>query len=77
MRLATVSYEGRSHAARVEDDHVDLLPAADVGALLAAPGGLEAAVGAVATAHVPRDAVRTEMLVPRPPKVLCIGQNYL
>jgi acylpyruvate hydrolase len=44
-----------------------LLPAADVGALLAAPGGLEAARGAVATAHVPRDAVRTEMLV----------QNYL
>jgi acylpyruvate hydrolase len=77
VRLATVSYEGRSHAARVEDDHVDLLPAADVGALLAAPGGLEAARGAVATAHVPRDAVRTETLVPRPPKVLCIGQNYL
>jgi hypothetical protein len=52
VRLATVRYEGRAHAARVEDDHVELLPATDVGALLAGPGGLEAA-RAAAVARVP------------------------
>ena len=77
MRLATVRYEGRSHAARIEDDHVELLPAADVGALLAAPGGLEAATAVPAVAHAPKDAVVTLTLVPRPAKILCIGQNYL
>ena len=43
MRLATVRYEGQTHAARVADDHVDVLEAADVGALLAAPGGVKTA----------------------------------
>ena len=77
MRLATVRYEGQTHAARVADDHVDVLEAADVGALLAAPGGVEAARSASAIAQVPNDAVSTETLVPRPSKVMCIGQNYL
>ncbi len=77
MRLATVRHEGRSYAARVQDDHVELLPAADLGALLAAPGGLEAARTAAAVAEVAKGAVVTQTLVPRPPKVMCIGQNYL
>ncbi len=77
MRLATVSYEGRTHAARLEDDQVALLGATDVGSLLAMPGGLDAARSAAVTATVPKASVATEMLVPRPPKVLCIGQNYL
>ena len=42
MRLATVRHEGRNHAARVEDDHFDLLPQPDLGALLATPGGVDA-----------------------------------
>ena len=77
MRLATVGYQGRSHAARVEDDHVDLLEAPDLGALLAGTGGVAAARSAPAVAQVPRGAVATRALVPRPSKILCIGQNYL
>jgi acylpyruvate hydrolase len=77
VRFATIRYQDRSYAARVEDDHLDLLPATDVGALLAAPGGLDTARGAPPTAQVGRDEAVTLGLVPRPPKVLCIGQNYL
>jgi len=77
VRLATVRYEGQTHAARLADDHVDLLAAGDVGALLAAPGGLEAARSASPAAQVPNDAVRTETLIPRPAKVMCIGLNYV
>ncbi len=77
MQLATVRYEGGTHAARVADSNFELLPVADVGALLATPGGLEAAQSAVPTATVPRDAVVLQTLVPRPSKVMCIGLNYL
>ncbi len=77
MRLATISYEGRTHAARLEDDEVAVLGATDVGALLAMPGGVEAARDAAPTATVPKSAVAIKTLVPRPAKVLCIGQNYM
>jgi acylpyruvate hydrolase len=77
VRLATISYEGRTHAARLEDDQVALLGAADVGELLARSGGVESARNAVPTATVPNNAVTVQRLVPRPSKVLCIGQNYL
>jgi acylpyruvate hydrolase len=38
---------------------------------------LEAATAVPAVAHAPKDAVVTLTLVPRPAKILCIGQNYL
>jgi len=77
VQLATVWYGERTYAARVGDDHFELLEATDVGALLAMAGGLEAARTAVASSRVPKDAATVRTLVPRPPKVLCIGQNYL
>jgi acylpyruvate hydrolase len=77
VRLATVSHEGRSYAARLEDGDAALLAATDVGALLAGPGGLDEARSARPSATVPQSSVVTQALVPRPPKVLCIGQNYL
>jgi acylpyruvate hydrolase len=77
MRLATVSFEDRTHAGRLEDDRVALLEATDVGSLLAQPGGVETARRVAPTATVPKSSVVTRSLVPRPPKVLCIGQNYL
>lgn len=77
MQLATVLYGERTYAARVGDDHFELLEPTDVGALLAMPGGVEAARTAAATSRVGKDAVTVRALVPRPPKVLCIGQNYL
>ena len=77
MQFATVWYGERTYAARVGDDHFELLEPPDLGALLAMPGGVEAARTAPATSRVPKDAVSVRGLVPRPPKVLCIGQNYL
>jgi acylpyruvate hydrolase len=77
VRLATIRYGERTYAARVDDDHFELLDETDVGALLARPGGLEAARTAVAAERVPKDAAQVRALIPRPPKVLCIGQNYL
>ena len=77
MRLATVRYEGRTHAARWGDGTVDLLAAPDLGALLREPGGAEAARSAPASVHVPATAVTVHALVPHPSKIMCIGQNYL
>jgi len=77
VRLATMSYEGRTHAARLEGDQVALLEPTDVGALLAMPGGVDAARDATAVSTVPNSAVATKILVPRPAKVFCIGQNYI
>jgi acylpyruvate hydrolase len=77
VRLATVRHEGRTFAARVEEDHLDLLEAPDVGALLAMPGGMGPASSLAPVAQVPQSAVVTQTLVPRPAKVLCIGLNYV
>jgi acylpyruvate hydrolase len=77
MRLATVGYNGRTHAARVGDDHFDLLAAADVGELLSLPGSWREAQDAVPTSRVAREGVVMCTLVPRPSKVLCIGLNYV
>ncbi len=77
MRLATVGYNGRTHAARVEDDHFELLAPADVGELLSSPGGWQEAQSATPTSTVGREAVVMRTLVPRPAKVLCIGLNYV
>ncbi len=77
MRLATVGYNGRTHAARVEDDHFELLAPADVGELLSSPGGWQEAQSATPTSTVDREAVVMRTLVPRPAKVLCIGLNYV
>jgi acylpyruvate hydrolase len=77
VQFATVWYGERTYAARVGDDHFELLEPPDLGALLAMPAGVEAARTAPATSRVPKDAVSVRGLVPRPPKVLCIGQNYL
>ena len=69
MRLATVSHEGRSCAARLEDGAAALLDAEDVGALLAMPGGIDAARSAAASATVPQGSVVISKLIPRPAKV--------
>ncbi len=76
MRLATVRYQGATHAARVEEDHYDLLPEPDLGALLSSSGP-EGVTSLPATTQVAHDQATLHTLVPRPPKIMCIGQNYL
>ncbi|AVH56093.1 MULTISPECIES: fumarylacetoacetate hydrolase family protein [Streptomyces] len=75
MKLATIRLEDRTTAVRVEGDSLIDLGLRDVGAVLAAPGALEAA----ATADGPRrdaDGALFASLVPRPGKVVCVGLNY-
>jgi len=85
-----ISYDNQGHAAigvlksANAADFVDLgaagagLPA-DMTALLAMPGGLAAAKAAdkaSATAMRPLAGVRYLPVVPRPPKIICLGLNY-
>ncbi|MGW0839442.1 fumarylacetoacetate hydrolase family protein [Streptomyces sp. NPDC002787] len=62
-------------AVRVEGDSLIDLGLPDVGAVLAAPGGLAAAATADSPRHPLAGAVFAP-LVPRPTKVVCVGLNY-
>lgn len=74
MRLASVSANGRHHAARLEDDHYVLLPHDDVGALVAHDDWRARA--AAPGRRQPVESVRLRPVVPAPPKIICMGRNY-
>jgi acylpyruvate hydrolase len=75
VRLASVVLtDGREAAARVEGDELVLLPVRDVGALLAREDWREAA--ARRGERVAAADVRLLPVVPRPPKLICMGRNY-
>ena len=77
MRLVTIRTANGTRAGRLEGDQVVELDFSDVGALLA---GGDAAMRAAATADGPRHDYATVDLapvVPKPPKIICVGQNYL
>lgn len=76
MRLATIHAAGRPPcAARREPDGYTALPYPDLGALLSDPDGLAVAAGA-RPAPIDPALVRLRPPVPRPGKILCVGQNY-
>lgn len=79
MRLCTIRTGGATRAGLVEGDRVVPLDAADVGALLAGAGpALAGELRARASAEpVALDAADLAPVVPAPPKILCVGQNYL
>ena len=77
MRLVTIRTAGGTRAGRVEGDQLIELDATDVGALLA---GGEAAMRSAASADGPRHDYATAdlaPLIPNPPKIICVGQNYM
>ena len=74
MRLSSVLVDGREAAARVEADELVLLPFRDVGALLAEEGWRSLA--AHDGERVPLAQARLLPVVPRPPKIICMGRNY-
>ena len=75
MRLASVVLDdGREVAARVEGDELVLLPHRDVGALLA-HDDWRVLAGADGE-RLPASAARLLPVVPRPPKIVCMGRNY-
>jgi acylpyruvate hydrolase len=75
MRLTTVRTAAGTSAGRVEGDSVVLLDFTDVNALLARPDWAE-----LATAEgdiVVLDETTLAPVVPRPPKIICLGLNYM
>jgi acylpyruvate hydrolase len=77
MRLLTFRTDGATRAGRVDGDQVVELEDADVGALLArGEEGLAAARGATGPSR-PLAGLDLAPVVVDPPKILCVGQNYL
>lgn len=75
MRLATLRLDDRTVAVRVEGDALVELGHPDVGAVLAARGGLAAAADSDGRRHDPEGATFAT-LVTAPTKVVCVGLNY-
>ncbi|MFN2544120.1 MAG: fumarylacetoacetate hydrolase family protein [Actinomycetota bacterium] len=75
MRLATVRTPWGTRAGRFEGDEIILLQHPDVGALLATEGWRAAASRADGR-RVPAAGADLAPLVPRPPKIICLGMNY-
>lgn len=75
MRLATIQLSDRTSAARIEGDDAILIPATDLGVLLARPDWMSLAEGA--GPRVPLESTMFLPVVPHPNKVICIGLNYL
>jgi acylpyruvate hydrolase len=75
VKLATIRTAGGTRAVRVDDSEAVVLPAADVGAVLARDGWrgwAEAADGA----RIPLAELDYAPLVVGPDKVVCVGLNY-
>ncbi len=70
MRLGTVTFDGRRHAARFGDGEVHLLDCPSLDVAIASGIDLGARGRVVREEEVVRDAAL------RPPVVLCAGQNY-
>ena len=81
MRLVTVRDGVATHAGRVDGDVVTLLPFADVGALVAEAGWHDIAAGAdtgtTALGTIALVDADLAPVVPRPPKIMCLGLNYM
>ena len=77
VKLATLRLGTRTTAARIEEDAGEAVEvsAADVGALLAQADWPHIAAGAAGTRHSLAE-VDYAPLVPKPGKVICVGQNY-
>jgi len=77
VKLATLRIGGRTTAARVEepDGEAVEVSASDVGTLLAQENWRQIAAAAAGTRHNLAE-VDYAPLVPRPGKIVCVGQNY-
>lgn len=77
MRLVTIRTGNGTKAGRLDGDQVTELPFNDVkDVLMSGPDWAEAAARATGTTHAFGE-VDLAPVVPRPEKIICIGQNYL
>jgi acylpyruvate hydrolase len=75
MRLVTFRTEFGTRAGRLDGDQVTPLEAPDVGALLAADRWRERALAAEEPPR-PLEILDLAPVIPRPPKIVCVGVNY-
>jgi len=75
MRLATIRTAGSTTVVHLVDDHAVEIGAPDVGALLARDGWAEVVAEATGRRFELAD-LDFAPLVPRPPKIVCVGLNY-
>ena len=76
MRLVTTRTGGRTRAGRIDGDEVVGLDAPDVGAVLASGPGWAERAAAADGPRWPLDRADLAPVVPRPPKIICVGLNY-
>lgn len=72
MRIATIRIDGTTRAVRVTGEHAELLPAPDVGTLLADPQWRDVTGGP----RLPLTDLDFAPVVTRPSQIFCIGLNY-
>lgn len=77
MRLVTVRVDGTTRAGRVDDDRIVLTDAVDVGALISSGSDWAERVRIADGPSVPLLDADLAPVVPRPPKIICLGLNYL
>jgi len=75
MRLVTVRHDGTTRAGRVDDDRVVLLPYLDVNELLVNGDWLERAAASGESIELDEESLAP--VTPRPPKIICLGLNYM
>lgn len=75
MRLVTLRTGSVTNAARLDGDSAVVLPHPDVGALLSDPGWVSIAEAARGP-RVDMAGADLAPVVPRPPKIICLGMNY-
>jgi acylpyruvate hydrolase len=75
MRLATIRHAGGTAAVRIDESSAVEIGLPDVGALLAHSDWARLAAEADGTRH---DVANLDYapVVPRPPKIICVGRNY-
>jgi acylpyruvate hydrolase len=77
MRFITYRTAGGTRAGRVDGDQVTPLEDSDVGALLARGEAGLAAARSASGGEVQMASLDLAPVIPDPPKIICVGQNYL
>lgn len=76
MKLATVRVGDDLHAARLEGDHLTVLPERRIETILAAGDGWRSIASAPGSEEIALEDADLAPVVPNPGKVICVGLNY-
>lgn len=76
MRIATIRWEGKTAAARLDGSDYTVLPFSDVGQLLASGADWRATAETTAGPVLSAEGISLAPLVTFPEKIVCVGLNY-